>query len=364
MLFLRVKCLKGYCSEAFIHSSISVNKTPRKKTLAVAIHSPSAHNTQPRVFKILDEETLEVFYDPSRLLPIEDSIWRFLTATMWMLVESIHIASNEYGYLCEVDYPNTLMLYQAVKNPIPKYFCTIKRSFQGKRIENRFSSDDILWRSTSRLEFDWEPVGNDIISDIVSFVSTSSFRVYFSDNKETISSILHLNADTIFEDLRIKETRDEIWWRSRYSNGEAKESGDGLRAKCMNISGLLMKLFFRHNWLFNLKATFPFSKSLIMKKSWWVGTVCRIISDFQRPDEWFQSWRDTMKLWLLCHQHGVYMHPFGSIITNENTNKQLRKLIDIHDHDPENLWLVVRLWKSKKPEKSYRIPLDQKILWE
>jgi len=39
----------------------------------------------------------------------------------------------------------------------------------------------------------------------------------------------------IFEDLRIKETRDEIGSWSRYSKSSAYKHRDGLWAKCMNI---------------------------------------------------------------------------------------------------------------------------------
>jgi len=51
-----------------------VKETPRENILEIAIYSPSAHNTQPRVFDIKDDTVLDVYYDPSRLLPIEDSL--------------------------------------------------------------------------------------------------------------------------------------------------------------------------------------------------------------------------------------------------------------------------------------------------
>ncbi len=74
----------------------------------------------------------------------------------------------------------------------------------------------------------------------------STTKMESSNDPKQVKFILDLNADTMFLDLRVKETRDEIGHWTRYSMAQAKQHGDGLAAYAMLFPGWMMTLFFKH----------------------------------------------------------------------------------------------------------------------
>ncbi len=60
-------------------------------------------------------------------------------------------------------------------------------------------------------------------------------------------------------------------------------------------------------------------------------------------------------------KHGVYLHPFGSIITNETAHQRLRQKFAVDEHE-NTLWLVMRLGYSELPPRSLRKDLEEIIL--
>ena len=67
--------------------------------------------------------------------------------------------------------------------------------------------------------------------------------------------------------------------------------------------------------------------------------------------------RMLTRMWLTLTANGVYLHPFGSVITNRRANARLRERIGVDDAN-EVPWLLVRLGRSAEPPRSLRLETD------
>jgi hypothetical protein len=67
------------------------------------------------------------------------------------------------------------------------------------------------------------------------------------------------------------------------------------------------------------------------------------------------------RIWLLFTQEGIYIHPFGSLITNKKAYATINKLFSQAGHD-KKLWLIFRAGYSKEPARSYRLSTNEIII--
>jgi hypothetical protein len=75
-----------------------------KHFLQYAILAPSSHNTQPWLFKLVGDDTIEVYADQSRWLKLADADKRELFISVGCALENLLIAAEHYGYAALVDY--------------------------------------------------------------------------------------------------------------------------------------------------------------------------------------------------------------------------------------------------------------------
>ena len=56
--------------------------------------------------------------------------------------------------------------------------------------------------------------------------------------------------------------------------------------------------------------------------------------------------------------HGLYLQPFGSVITNPTSHGRLAERLEVPEGD-RDLWLLLRLGYSAEPPRSPRRPLSE-----
>jgi len=66
--------------------------------------APSPHNTQPWKIKPLSGSEAELYYDPRRLLTVEDAEFRFLFVTVGIFHEYLKIAARARGLDLELQF--------------------------------------------------------------------------------------------------------------------------------------------------------------------------------------------------------------------------------------------------------------------
>lgn len=129
----------------------------------------------------------------------------------------------------------------------------------------------------------------------------------------------------------------------------------------MNVATAVMYLFFYARWIINLPGIYQLSGKLYMTTMKGTSTVGWLSGPFKDSTDWINSGRMMARLWLTMTKHDVYLHPFGSIITNETAHQRLRKKFKVNEHE-NTLWLVMRLGYSELPPRSMRKDLEDIIL--
>jgi hypothetical protein len=71
-----------------------------------------------------------------------------------------------------------------------------------------------------------------------------------------------------------------------------------------------------------------------------------------------------IRLWLILTRHGIYWHPYGSVITSEEARTNMIRYLSLGEEQggEDMVWLLLRLGWSKDPPLSHRLPLEEVVL--
>lgn len=324
--------------------------------LEYARWSASPHNIQPWKAKIISETELEIYYLPDRLLPDTDPTGRFTTAGFGIFIENLDVAAHGSGYKIQVQYDSVLL---NSKQPEPTLFCRVTLVTTDEK--ESFNRELIRERRTSRLPYTSEPVAEDLLHELHKIAQDFSEELTYSHDPSLITEILKLNRDTLFYDMADEKARHEVGSWIRYSNSEAYTKKDGLWSYCLGFPGFLLYLFIKMRFFFELPIIKPFIREQYYQTTAGTSTIAWLVGPFSTPQEWFQAGRMLARLWLAMTNKGVYLHPFGSIITNEKAYARLKDLIKPNEKDGV-LWLIVRLGHSALPPRSLRLSVEDILM--
>ncbi len=340
----------------FLDSFKDDDKMPDwKELLDFARWCPSVHNMQPHRLKLISNNECELYYDPSRLLPVGDPNSIFATVALGIFIENLSIAASPYGKKVEI-----VQLYEpiSIKSTRTTLFATLKIvDLREKEILDRKL---ILKRRTSRVQYDGKKLENGVLQEIEIETKKHGYDFFSTSEESLIEQIISLNQSTLFRDLEYKPDREELDGLFRYSKEEAEEKKDGLWSRCMGFSGALMKSVFQNNEFWNegvrkrmlskhYKSTFEGTKTI----GWFGGR-------FDNTTDWLQAGKMLARNWLILTKGGAYMQPFGSLITNNSAYEQINQTFK----QPNNgkIWMIFRAGYSKEPTASYRLDLNQLII--
>jgi hypothetical protein len=324
--------------------------------LAYARWAPSPHNTQHWKFQLIDETHAVLMYDPSRLLPVEDGKGQFMAAGFGIILEMIDIAAAPHGLELKTTLLNVPLDDKKVG---PQPFANLELVARTKA--EPLDRELILTRRTSRLPYDDAAVPQPVLDELAVVAASFDHQLESSNAPEQVKFILDLNADTMFLDLRVKDTRDEIGHWTRYTMQQAKKTGDGLAAFAMLFPGWMMTLFFKANWIFQIPGIHQFCKWTYKRSMRGTKTVAWISGKFEEQADCVNAGRMLARLWLTMTKHGIYLHPFGSVITNHRSHKVMEDhFANPNRRDP--LWLLVRLGQSDTPPRALRLDLEDIIV--
>ncbi|MBY0552582.1 MAG: hypothetical protein K2W95_35195 [Candidatus Obscuribacterales bacterium] len=319
--------------------------------------APTPHNTQHARFRLLDSRRAVLCYEPSRLLPVEDPRGQFMACGLGIVLEMAAVAAAHHDLDLEVRYL-TGTLDHTLSGPQPYAELTLVPRTKPEPL----SRELIKQRRTSRLPYDGDrPVSPTVLAELAAIAEGFEHQLEFSSDRKEVDWVLGLNADTMFYDLRDDRTRAEIGMWARYSMKHARKHGDGLAAHAMMFPGFLMWLFFNKNWIFQIPGLSHLCRALYLRSMRGTGTVAWISGDFQTPAGCVNAGRMLARVWLTMTRHGVYLHPFGSVITNERSHKTMEEHF-ANSQRKHPLWLLVRLGHSNVPPQAMRLSVDDLIV--
>ena len=318
--------------------------------------APSAHNTQPWLFQFNEDDTITLIYDPKRLIPGTNPNGSFMAVGFGILQETLAIAAAPLGLDIEVS--NQVKQLEADKEG-PQHFAILKLIPRTK--EETLDRALILNRRTSRLPYNGKPITDDVMDELSKIAKTYDHLLEFSSEKSEVDWVIRLNSDTMFFDMSQTIARNEVGSWMRFSDEEAKQNADGLAAYAMQIPGFIMWLFVHANWLFRIPGVYQLVRWFYERTMSGTATVAWISGPFETPEDWNKAGRMMARLWLTMTQHKIYLHPFGSVITNNEAHQKMDEHFYNQDRE-NNLWMLVRLGYGNIPPQAQRLPLEKMIV--
>ena len=326
-----------------------------KELLDYARWAPSPHNVQTWKVKLISATEAELFYDPKRLLPDEDPTGRFLMTGVGVFLEALTIASNAKGYAV-----NTKFLTNKLDSSQPGLTPLANLTLTPTQEHDSLDRELIKQRRTSRLAYEKRLLDGRVVNELKTIAQNFGQTFTFSSDPATVDWVLKLNRDTMFYDMNDDKARNEVGQWARYSAKEAYAKKDGLWSYCMNTPSFIMYLFFHSRWVINLPGIYQLIGKFYLSTTQ-TSTVAWLQGPFKTSDDWLNSGRMLMRLWLTMTKNGIYLHPFGSIITNVTAHKRLRDKFNV-DESVNTMWLIMRLGYSKQPPRSVRLELQDIII--
>ena len=336
--------------------------TPWHRIGVYAQRCPSPHNTQPFRLRILDERQAELVFLPRRGLPTADPLGRFTWLTGGFFAEICSIAAHGEGYELDAEWDHRPM-YEGgdVETPQTLARLTLRKS------RTEIADLDpklILDRHTSRWPYDGTPVPKQVIEDLKAEAERLGHRLETRGDREAIRWVVELNKQALFHDLDNAPLRTELTKWLRYDRREEDLMRDGLSARCLTFSpGLFRSFFTQHRFW-----TMPVVRNIVglvygatMKG---IGTIGWLRGPYRDSKDWVAAGKCMIRLWLILTKHGVYWHPYGSVITSEHARTNMIRYLDLPEEagGEDMVWLLLRLGRSKEPPLSHRLPLEEIIL--
>jgi nitroreductase len=211
--------------------SVSEDKFPREGSnvdklrflLKYAILAPSSHNTQPWIFKIVNNNSIEVYADRTRALPVVDPEDRELTISCGAALCYLQIALQHFGYRHNVEL--------LPKSEDEDLLARVSIDDTNNRSLNRASKEDssvfqaIIKRRTNRLKFEDREVASSLLSKLQSVVAESGggdawFHIAKEGDQKNLLAHLIAEGDRI--QMSDKRFRRELasWIHSNRSHNK------------------------------------------------------------------------------------------------------------------------------------------------
>jgi hypothetical protein len=270
-----------------------------------------------------------------------------------IFVEHLAVAARARGFDVEPEYADIPMLDSASSSPALFARLRLVESQDG----DDFDRELIVRRRTSRVAYDGRVVAQAVLAELTDICSPYGNQLVSSSDPELISWVLALNRDALFEDMTNAKTRREVGSWLRFSEREAARRKDGFSPACLGFPGWLLYLFFHYRGVFELPGLRQAVRRLYFRTMRGTSTIVWFVGPFDGPEDWTRSGRLLARLWLALTRAGLYLHPFGSIITNEQANERLRTRLE-HDPAQGTLWFIMRVGGSAEPPRSARLPRD------
>jgi hypothetical protein len=279
----------------------------------------SSHNTQPWKVKVIGNDSLVIYPDVSRKLPVIDSTSRELFISLGAFIENMEIAANNFGYkatfnICKPDTANTDNTYVTV-------------SLQKQMTHNTFNTNHIEQRRVLRGDFDTEPIAK---ADIAQLISEAPDNIrYIPATSADGTFIGQKTIEAYAQQAYNPKAQAEMAKWLRFSNKDAKSQNDGLTTSGMEIRGIaawVVRSFFKPSD--SKKETFisngiKRTKQQVLNSTGWLV----VFQNEESPAKWIATGRIIQRLNMRCCTLSIGFQPMSQIIEEAPFEQQLNDQI-------------------------------------
>ncbi len=325
---------------------------------------PSPHNSQPIRLKIKDKFSAELFYDKKCGLPAESYGIPFGFVCVGVFLECLQIVARAYGMQMTTQLELADMDFTSDENLHFLGTVTLKKDSAIHIPEAKEILEVYRRRQTSRRPYDNKLVPEDLTKSLQNIAKKWNYVFDYSNDSAIVKQIITINQRTLFDDLERDPVYFELMEWLRFSEDEAREKSDGLSAQTMLMPGKLLHFAMKHRNLWRLPIIGALFRWVYLRTMTGVRQLGWLKGKFVTNHDYVRAGQCFMNIWMECTAHNVYLHPYGTVITNPKSHKAFVEVAQIKESDEVMAWMLFRFGYSKQPPHSYRRPADNMIVEE
>lgn len=321
----------------------------RIRLLSYAILAPSAHNKQPWIVD-LRNKGIDLYIDPSRLLPQTDPPARQITISQGTFLETLSIAATHFGATASISlFPNGIDPAESIgKNPVAHI--DIIETPSGPE-ETLFSF--ITVRHTNRRVYTGPPLSDTEISELKKSYADDNYPLRMITTPQDIATLAGMMTEAMRIETYNHDMHGETVSMLRFNDDEVEQHRDGLSFPNLGITG--MKRFFAE--MFSSRSS-AFSESFLqrtvesVKEGAFSSQAIGVLSSrgLTRVDE-IMVGRYFSRIFLTTTRLGLSLQPMSQILEIDSVRKKFIDAFGMRDEHPQ---MIFRLGRSAPTPHSAR----------
>jgi hypothetical protein len=309
--------------------------------------APTPHNTQPYRIRPRSEREAELVLLCDRLLPDEDRGNLYVLAAFGVFQAALERAGRACGFAVTVTARDELDGASLVRTSGSVVVGTARLE-PSKAPHDPTHASLLALRRTSRLPYHERSIGADTLHELGRVARTADHTLVVVSEPAFVRHMLERNAHAIVDNLQDPREREEI--RGWHRLGATPATGDGLWQRPMNQPAWQLKAAFTVPWLFAVEPVRSLAITRYLKTQRGTRHIAFLDGAFTTWPELVAAGRMLFELWLAMAAADVYMHPFGSLLTNPRHAAWVAQQTGL-----ERVWLLMRLGFSDQPPAAPRL---------
>ena len=333
---------------------------PWPTLLEQARRYPSPHNSQPITVRVRDARRAEFCYDLDRGLPAENFGIPFGHVCAGVFLESLATVAAGHGWAVRESLRDADLDFAATDRQ--HLLGTLELSPTEVTAEATARLAAFHTRQTSRRPYRRTRIDREVLEEVAAIAAGAGQAFGATADPNLVHDLIRINQETLFDDLRNDAVHAEILAWIRTSRRRAAATGDGLSAETMLLPGPLLGFAMRHRGMWDLPLVGALLRRVYLNTMRGVRELGWLTGPFAGPLDYIEAGRCFMRVWLAFTRRGVYLHPFGTVITNPRSHAAFVDAAGIDESGGAMAWMLFRFGHSAEPPRAHRRALDSMLL--
>jgi hypothetical protein len=308
-----------------------------KFLLRYAILAPSSHNTQPWLFKIPKENTIEIYADDSRWLRIADADKREMHVSVGCALENLLIAAARFGFATETNYfPNgeNETLVAAVE---------FRKSEKANDKRHASLFEFLTTRATFHGVFPEREIPENVLREIESYCDESGVNLYLTGDEKIRARVDDLIARSDAMQFADAEFRKELsYWigQGAFGNSWLMSQIGSLAVAYLNLGNSTAK-----------------NDRKILHSAPVLGLITSAKND--RVSQ-IKAGQIFERIYLVARKHNLGVRPMSQIVQIPEHKEELKKLLPNAGEFPQQPFLLG--WAESSENHTPRRSLEEILI--
>ncbi|MBX2856602.1 MAG: twin-arginine translocation pathway signal protein [Rhodobacteraceae bacterium] len=332
---------------------------PRKRALSYALLAPNSHNLQSWLVDLGEPDSVTLYANPEKLLPMTDPFSRQITISLGCFLELFRIAAAEEGLKAEIEpFPEGSDLKQLDKRPVAR----VRLSSDAEK-DSLFAQ--IMRRRTCKEPFTGErPVSSARLQEVMAAINTPEVATAFTLETAETEALRELCWRGHEIEVTTPRTLQESIDVMRIGKAEIEANPDGIELGGAFLEGLSVFGMLDREQLADPAST-AFAQGMQMYRDiiftsqgfLWMSTAG---NDRETQLTTGRAW---VRAQLAAAQDGLTLHPLSQVL------QEYPEMAELYAKTPEMLGvtgrtvqMLARVGYGPEIDPTPRWPLETKII--